>query len=381
MSFVSVLPFGDTFEHWWRELDGDPGRLRFMALKTLEASAFMGNRLAHRGRTTVTSPGQAPIERQPMNAVPDHPVVVVIVPVYCQSQRDARRVDALLRGLETQSYPCHPVLIDDGSPHWQHRSGIEIIQLGRNLGPATARNRGLDRAIEIGAHVVAFTDSDCIPGPGWIRSLVSAFQKDRRAHAISGATWSLDRSSLGRYHERNGTLNGRRLHGEDFLLYGPTCNLAVSAELARGMRFDESFRIAAAEDIDFCYRANLLGWSIHHAERAVVHHNYGYDGVGWVGKFLRFWRQHRRYARGEKLLLKKHPSYVEAFADSTEIPLRDAATTGDLPALPLPDKQTTPDGEEPPETPKRPLPGHLLERLRRKLKRLKREDSNNYPLW
>lgn len=361
MSIVSVLPFGDTFAYWWRKLDGEPGRHRFMALKALEASAFIGNRLMQR-EGPITAPNLAAVARQQVNTVPDNPVVVVVVPVYCQGEHDAHRVDTLLRGIAMQTHACQTVLVDDGSPHWAPWSGVQIVRLEHNLGPAAARNRGLDRAIELGAHVVAFTDSDCLPGPDWIRSLVSAFQRERRAHAISGATWSLDRSALGRYQERNGTLNGRRLHGEDLLLYGPTCNLALCAELARSIRFDESFRIAAAEDIDLCYRLNLQGWSIYHAEDAVVRHDYGYDALGLIDRFRRLWSQFRRYARGERLLLQKHPAYIRVVAASTEIPLRDAAMIGT-------------------GTPTSPLPRTVLGELQRKLSRVREEDPNVYPLW
>jgi GT2 family glycosyltransferase len=321
MSFVSVLPFGDTFAYWWRELDGEPGRFRFMALKTLEVSAFLGNRLMHRNDASHAAPTPAEVAQRPPNVVPADPVVVVVVPVFCRSEYDTRTVDALLRGIAMQTRRCLTVLVDDGSPRYGPWSGVEVVRLDRNLGPAAARNRGLDRALELGAHVVAFIDSDCVPEPDWIASLVSAFHAERRAHVISGATWSIDRSRLGRYQERNGTLNGRRLRGQDRLLYGPTCNLALCRELAQSLRFDESFKIAAAEDIDFCYRANLLGWSIYHAPDVVVRHDYGYDGLGPAAKLRRLWGQFRRYSRGERLLLRKHPEYHRAFAGSAEIPL------------------------------------------------------------
>lgn len=320
MSFVSALPFADTFAYWWRELDGDPGRMRFMTLKALEISAFLGNRLSRRDEARhAPCPPLATVEPQPPNVVPADPLVAIVVPVYCRSDRDARLVGALLDGIARQTHACRTLIIDDGSPRAASWRDVEVIRLDRNSGPAAARNRGLGRATELGADVVAFLDVDCVPSPDWIAKLVAAFHADRRAHAISGATWSRDRSSLGRYQERNGTLNGRRLRGQHRLLYGPTCNLAVCGEIARSLRFDESFRIAAAEDIDFCYRANQLGWSIHHAADAVVWHDYGYDDLGPVGRVGRLWGQFRRYARGERLLLRKHPEYHRDFEGSTEI--------------------------------------------------------------
>lgn len=322
MSFVSALPFADTIAYWWHELDGDPRRMRFMTLKVIEVSAFIGNHFARRGGASREAcPGIGQRSMQPPNVVPIDPKVVVVVPVFCQADRDVRLMDALLHGIALQTRPCQTLLVDDGSPRVETWPGAEVIRLTTNLGPAAARNRGLDRAAECGADVVAFLDADCVPSPDWVERVIAGFHGNRNAHAISGATWSRDRSSFGRYQERNGTLNGRRLRGQDRLLYGPTCNLALCRELARSLRFDESFRIAAAEDIDFCYRANQMGWSIHHTGDAVVWHDYGYDSLGGVGRLARLWGQFRRYAKGERLLLRKHPQYHRDFEGSSEIPL------------------------------------------------------------
>jgi len=323
LSFVSALPFADTFAYWWRELEGDPGRMRFMTLKALEVSAFLGNRLSRRSRARSAScQPLAMVPPKGPNIVSPDSLVVVVVPVYCCTDQDVGLVDSLLEGIARQTRTCRTLLIDDGSPRMASWRGVEVIRLDRNSGPAAARNRGLDRAGELGADVVAFLDADCVPSATWVAELVAAFLAERRAHAISGATWSRDRSALARYQERNGTLNGRRLRGQDRLLYGPTCNLALCGELVRSHRFDESFRIAAAEDIDFCYRAIYRGWSIYHAPDAVVWHDYGYDRLGQVSRVLRLWGQFRRYARGERLLLRKHPEYHRDFEGSSEIPLR-----------------------------------------------------------
>lgn len=380
MSFVSVLPFGDTFEYWWFELAKEPGRLRFMAAKVLEASAFVGVGPVRRRSPKSAALDPVQTRRQPMNAVPAEPVAVVVVPVYCRNDEDARRVDALLGSLARQSYPCQTVLVDDGSRHLEAPAGVEFIRLGENRGPAAARNKGVERALELDADLVAFTDSDCLPAPDWVESIISAFQADRRAHAIAGATWSLDSSYLGRYHERNGTLNGRKLPDDEGLLYGPTCNLALCAELARSLRFDEAFRTAAAEDIEFCYRASLDGWATHHAETAVVYHDYGYDGLGTASRLLRFWRQFRRYARGARLLLKKHPRYARAFARSTEIALRETSTY-DSPGAAGPSGLATDHEDGRQAKSKAELSSEERKRLRQKLRRLEKEDPNIYPLF
>ena len=212
MSLVSVLPFQDTLRYWWRELEGEPGRLTFMAFKVLEVSAFLGNHLLNKWQVERTRPPVFSPEK-PLNQVHEDAMVVVVVPVRCRTEDDARRLDALVDALEGQTRPCEVVLVDDGSDLWRVEDGPDVLRLEENMGPAAARNKGVARALELGADVIALTDADCMPAPDWTQELVDALLVHRNAHAISGTTYSRDRSSLGRYHERNGTLNGRRHRG------------------------------------------------------------------------------------------------------------------------------------------------------------------------
>lgn len=143
MSLVSTLPFGDSLAYWWRATNCERARPRFMALKLLEVSAFWGNWWQRRQDALPHSCQSIdlPHDRGP-NEVPDDPRVVVVVPAYCRTAADLHRLDALLAGLARQSRPCVPLLVDDGSPSWTPRPATEVLRCGRNLGPATARNRG-----------------------------------------------------------------------------------------------------------------------------------------------------------------------------------------------------------------------------------------------
>lgn len=316
MSFVSILPFGQTFFHWWRELEGEGDRLWFMLAKVVEVSAFAGNALAN-ARRSFAEPKTPPPPRAVNTS--ENWDAWVVVPAYCTRDEDATRLRNLLVALERQTVPCQVVIIDDGSPRpLEQHFNVVVIRLRQNRGPATARNHGIEYALERGAGVVLLTDADCVPEPDWVAVMVSSLRVSS-VHGMAGATWSLDSSSLGRYHERNGTLNGRRFRGQDYLLYAPTCNVALRAQLAEELRFDESFPYAAAEDIDYWYRAHREGWRLGYEPRAIVRHDNGYDGLGPFRKVARFWRQFRRYAVGERQLLDKHPEYHVYFAESDTI--------------------------------------------------------------
>lgn len=74
------------------------------------------------------------------------------------------------------------------------------------------------------------------------------------------------------YHDLYGTLNGR-VAKDGTLLYGCTCNLSIDAREV-GLSFDEDFRDAAFEDVDFCVRARKNGIALRFSSTATVRHHY-----------------------------------------------------------------------------------------------------------
>ena len=231
--------------------------------------------------------------------------VVVVVPAHLRSPRDAawlrRCVDALAR----EDALRRIVVVDDASPVHPPplAGGAELLTLARKSGPAAARNRGVERALALGAGAVVFTDHDCVCEPGWAAALVGGLAGGHVA--ASGVTRALGRTLLDRYQDFAGAMNGRwALPGHASLLYGPSCNLAVRADALRAVRFDEAFPSAAGEDLEFCHRLRRLG-TIAFVPGAVVRHDFGYGGtLGGLGRFL---GQVRRYAAADPLLWEKHP--------------------------------------------------------------------------
>lgn len=157
-------------------------------------------------------------------------------------------------------------------------------------GPAVARNRGARAAR---GELLAFTDDDCRPRPGWLAAL-------RRAHlerpdailggptvnaladnACSEATQVLVDRFTAEQHAR----------GRPFLA---SSNLALARRhfLAAG-GFDETFPLAAGEDRDLCARLADAGHAFHRVPGAVVEHHHHLDLRGFL-------RQHYRYGRGAR---------------------------------------------------------------------------------
>lgn len=101
------------------------------------------------------------------------PAVSVVVPA-----RDAAAtLPRTLRALAAQAVPGghEVVVVDDGSVdatgELAAAAGARVVRLAQALGPAGARNAGVAATT---APLLAFTDADCEPAPGWLAALVAA---------------------------------------------------------------------------------------------------------------------------------------------------------------------------------------------------------------
>src|SRR4051794_10649408 len=67
------------------------------------------------------------------------------------------------------------VVVDDGSRDATaiaaREAGARVVSNASALGPADARNAGVAAT---DAPLIAFTDADCVPAPGWLRAGVAA---------------------------------------------------------------------------------------------------------------------------------------------------------------------------------------------------------------
>lgn len=319
MSCLTGLPFGQILDYWWESLKGEPGRVRFLLTKCIEVSAFRKSLFRNRNKKHILRSVRFPSKEVP-NTIDNLSTAAVVVPAYLRDSRAVEMLNALVTRLVAQKSDAHIIIVDDASPiSVPDFSEVNVLRLKSNVGPAAARNKGVELALTLGADFIAFTDSDCVPSEKWLQEIRLGFTSSPSCNILSGNTLSHDRCWLGKYHERNGTLNGRKILGTERLLYGPTCNLAITANVAKELSFDEGFPCAAAEDIELCYRANKAGWVIEHCENAQVFHNFGYATVSSPRALFNFYKQFKRYSDGEALLLERHPDYYAAFFETAEL--------------------------------------------------------------
>src|SRR5690606_2178999 len=119
------------------------------------------------------------------------PRVSVVVPV-----RDRRAMLAeLLHALAAQTYADAEVIVvddgsTDGSAEEAERRGVRVVR-GDGQGAVAARQAGVKAAR---GEILAFTDSDCVPEPGWLEAGVRAV--DAGADVVQGHTRPARRRAL-----------------------------------------------------------------------------------------------------------------------------------------------------------------------------------------
>ena len=227
--------------------------------------------------------------------------VTVVIPV-----RD--RPAELARCLAGLAGARRVIVVDDGSrdpaatENAAAAAAAGVLRRPVNGGPAAARNTGLAAA---DTPLVAFLDSDCVPGPGWMDALLPHFA-DPAVGAVAprilpheaGRTW------LARYEGASSTLDmGRRpsiVRPGSRVPYVPGAALMVRREAA-GAGFAEDMQVG--EDVDFVWRLGAAGWRVRYEPAAAMGHQHRVR--------LREWFARRKdYGTSAAALELRHPGAV-----------------------------------------------------------------------
>lgn len=201
--------------------------------------------------------------------VPDAPRVSVVVPHY----DDLDRLDRCLDLLMAQTFPAAEreiIVADNGSPQGEDAvrariAGRARLVIAPEKGAGLARNVGVAAAR---APLLAFTDADCLPEPGWLAAGLAAL-----AHTdVIGGGMKVVPEHAGRltgaeaFEHVFAFSNERYVREEGFTV---TANLFCARST-----FDAvgPFRTGVSEDIEWSRRATAKGFHLAYAADAVVGH-------------------------------------------------------------------------------------------------------------
>ncbi len=214
-------------------------------------------------------------------------------------------VETLLAALERQTLPrarFEVVLVDDGSrssPVVEDDPRVDrLLRHERSRGPATARNAGWRAA---SAPLIAFTDDDCRPEPGWLEAGLRAHRGAPRA-IVQGRTRPEPEEEHRLDHPR-----ARSIRVEHLSPFFETCNMFYPRLLLERVDgFDEAIPTAGSEDTDLALRLLEEGTAAVFEPEALVNHAVHHFTVVDAVLFTRRWRT-------LVALVKRHPALRSAF--------------------------------------------------------------------
>ncbi|QGP78202.1 glycosyltransferase family 2 protein [Sphingobium sp. CAP-1] len=209
--------------------------------------------------------------------------ISVIIPHY----QDLDRLNLCLSALSAQQgdLDFEIVVADNMSPCGE-AAVIAAIAGRARLAIATERGAGPTRNAGVAAScggVLAFTDSDCVPDPGWLAAGVAALAKqDFVGGKMIVLVPDTARMTGAEAFERVFAFNNRRYVEEEG--FTVTANLFCPRTL-----FDRvgGFRTGLSEDLEWCRRATDAGYRIGYVEEAVVGHPARANWAELVGKWRR----------------------------------------------------------------------------------------------
>ena len=251
--------------------------------------------------------------------------VSVVVPCHAA----ARTVRALLDALRAQTLDAgrYQVIVVDPAADGTHRvladvaaqwdgPDLRILRGPLRDGPAAKRNAG---AAEARGRVLAFTDSDCVPEPGWLEAGLEAI--DRGSDLVQGAVVPPAGAPPHPLSHTIHVMSDVGLH--------ETSNMFYDRELFERLggfttRYFRRFGAPFGEDVELGWRARRTGARYEFEPRAVVCHPVGAPSLR--GRLREQW-----LARGFPHLARDVPELREAlFYRRWFLTPRSAATAAAL---------------------------------------------------
>ena len=202
-------------------------------------------------------------------------------------------MDKCLASLAAQTYARHEIiLVDNASTHdildrvAAQYPGVRQLRLEKNLGFSGGINRGVAAAAD--ADFVCLLNFDTFVEPDFIEQMVAVASAGDR---IAGVAPKMMLAGLSRIFDSVGTSLGDNAGAFNLGIGQPDIGQYDASERVFGSCFGATLLRRSAfaddsvgqlddsyfmyfEDVDWCFRANLLGWEFRTAPAAVVHHEH-----------------------------------------------------------------------------------------------------------
>lgn len=239
--------------------------------------------------------------------------ISVIIPTYNRKHE----LKNLLHSLNKQTLPPSQfeiIVVDDGShdgtEEWlmqntdKFKARISFYTQAHG-GPGAARNIGMEKAR---GDLFAFTDTDCIAEPTWLKHLIEPFNSEK-VGAVGGSEIMNDKDPILMrcFHYlmtaplTSGGLRGKR--GKRLAKFYPrTFNMAISRKVYQATKgFKKMFH---AEDIELSYRVKQEGFDLIYQDSARVYHRRR-------STLIQFVKQIFHMGKARITLARLHPSSLE----------------------------------------------------------------------
>lgn len=228
------------------------------------------------------------------------PSISVIIPFYNAKSS----ISLCLESLIELNYPRNKleiILVDNGSNDGSEKIvkefNVRLIYDGSIRSSYQARNTGIKNAH---GDLIAFTDSDCIVSPDWLKNLAT-YWDDNDIGCFAGEILSYEPKTItekfsDRYRilEQNGTLS------HPYMPFTATANSSYRKEVFSKIGYFNP-RLASGGDADFSWRMQKkLGLKIKFIPEAVVYHRHRTN-------IIALYKQFKKYECGQRLLNQLYP--------------------------------------------------------------------------